>query len=186
MFFRMLAAAVRRFRRRPPPAGRGRRRAGRRGRKSIIGRCGTCPWPAPARSSRRREMRSAANTQARINRRSGISVAAAAPTQSASRRGLEIDALACIGRALAVSGKCRRTCEQNVGQKPRSGASPRDRMRGRGRLRDSSRSCGRRSFLAHVLDHFPLARDQLQRSRSRPRPAGAKAPPQHGHAAGDG
>jgi transposase len=38
-----------------PPAGRARQRAGRRGHRSIIGRYGSCPWPAPARWYRRHE-----------------------------------------------------------------------------------------------------------------------------------
>ena len=53
MLLGMLAAAVGASRRRPPPADRGRRTAGRRAHRSIAGRCGSCPWPAPARWCRR-------------------------------------------------------------------------------------------------------------------------------------
>jgi hypothetical protein len=52
--------------------------------------------------------------------------------------------------------------EQDMGQKSRSGAPPRDRMRGRRRLRDRLATAAG-ELLAHVLDYFPLARDEFQR-----------------------
>ena len=52
--------------------------------------------------------------------------------------------------------------EQHLRQQRRSGASARDRMRGRRRLGD--RLAGPAGeLLAHVLDHLPLARHHLQR-----------------------
>ena len=52
--------------------------------------------------------------------------------------------------------------EQHLREQPRSGASARDRMRGRRRLRDRLAGAAG-ELLAHVLDHLPLARHDLQR-----------------------
>ena len=52
--------------------------------------------------------------------------------------------------------------EQDVGQELRPGAPARDRVRRRRRLSDRFAGSAR-ELLAHVLDHLPLARDQLQR-----------------------
>jgi hypothetical protein len=77
-------------------------------------------------------------------------------------RDVELDALAGIGRALtrerqvqAVLGK------QHVRQQPRPRASARNRMRRRRWLGDLL-AAPARVLLAHMLDHLPLARHQLQ------------------------
>ena len=52
--------------------------------------------------------------------------------------------------------------EQHMRQQPRPGAAARDRVRRRRRLGDLL-AAPARELLAHVLDHLPLARHQLQR-----------------------
>src|SRR5260370_1013873 len=49
-----------------------------------------------------------------------------------------------------------------MGEQPWPGTSARDRVRRRRRLRDLLAGPAR-ELLAHVLDHLPLARDELQR-----------------------
>jgi transposase len=53
-------------------------------KRLYIGRCGSCPLPAPARWCRRHGCAQRRRTWPRISVTSSISVAAAAPTQSAS------------------------------------------------------------------------------------------------------
>ena len=79
------------------------------------------------------------------------------------RRDVELDAFAGIDRALAVERQMQAVLgEQDMRQQPRPGAPARDRMRRRRRLGD--RLAGPAGeLLAHVLDHLPLARHQLQR-----------------------
>jgi len=79
------------------------------------------------------------------------------------RRDVELDALAGIDRALAVERQMQPVFgEQDMRQKSGAGAPTRDRMRRRRRLGD--RLAGPAGeLLAHMCDHLPLARDQLQR-----------------------
>ena len=82
-------------------------------------------------------MRSAANTWARIASTSGISVAAAAPTQSASVETSSSTPLPCIGGALAGERQVQAVfAEQDMGEQERPGTPAGDRVRGRRRLRD--------------------------------------------------
>src|SRR5262245_34076259 len=108
-------------------------------------------------------MRSAAKTCAWITSTSGIRVAAAAPTQSASvetSSSMPSRAKASLWR---LSGRCRSVfAEQDMGEQLGAGASARDRMRGSWWLRDRL-ARATRELLAHVLDHLPLARNQFQR-----------------------
>jgi len=78
-------------------------------------------------------------------------------------RHVKLDAFAGIDRALARQRQMQAVLgEQHVGQQPRSGASPGDRVRRRRRLGDLL-AAPARVLLAHVLDHLPLPRHQLQR-----------------------
>jgi hypothetical protein len=78
------------------------------------------------------------------------------------RRDVELNALARVDLALTVERQMQPVLrEQDVRQQRRPGAPTRDRMRGRRRLRDRLAGSAR-VLLAHVLDHLPLARDQLQ------------------------
>ena len=79
------------------------------------------------------------------------------------RRDAELDALARIGRALAVERQVQAVLgEQHMREQQWPGPAACDRMRRRRRLRDAlARAAG--ELLAHVLDHLPLARDELQR-----------------------
>ena len=52
--------------------------------------------------------------------------------------------------------------EQHMSEQLWASAAARDRIRGCRRLRDR-RTGPARELLAHVLDHFPLARNELQR-----------------------
>ena len=108
-------------------------------------------------------MRSAAKTWAadRLDQRHQGRGRGADPV--GQRRDIEIDALAGIGRALAVERQMQAVLgEQHMGEQPWPGAPARDRMRGRRRLGD--RLAGPAGeLLPHVLDHLPLARHQLQR-----------------------
>ena len=79
----MLATAVPRIEEHRGRGIRPRQRAGRRAHRSTVHRCGSCPWPTPARSCRRR---STAKTCARITSLSGISGAADASRQASMRR----------------------------------------------------------------------------------------------------
>ena len=108
-------------------------------------------------------MRSAAKTCARIASTSGISVAAAAPDPVGQRRDVELDAFAGIDGALAVERQMQAVLgEQDMGEQLGAGAPARDRMRGRRRLGDRLAGAAG-ELLAHVLDHLPLARNELQR-----------------------
>ena len=79
------------------------------------------------------------------------------------RRDVELDALAGIGRALAGERQMQAVLgEQHMRQQARPGAAARDRVRRRRRLGDRL-AAPARELLAHVLDHLPLARHQLQR-----------------------
>ena len=79
------------------------------------------------------------------------------------RRDVEIDAFARIDGALAVERQVQAVLgEQDMGEQLRPGAPARDRVRGRRRLGD--RLAGPAGeLLAHVLDHLPLPRNELQR-----------------------
>ena len=75
--------------------------------------------------------------------------------------------------------------EQDLGQQLRPGAAARDRMRRRRRLGD--RLAGPAGeLLAHVLDHLPLARHELQRLGHVLAELAQLPPPQHGQADGAG
>ena len=107
-------------------------------------------------------MRSAANTCVRIASTSGISVAAAGADPIGQRRDVELDALAGIGRALPVERQVQAVLgEQHMREQPWPGATARDRMRRRRRLRDALAGAAG-ELLAHVLDHLPLPRHELQ------------------------
>ena len=78
-------------------------------------------------------------------------------------RHVELDALAGIGRALAGQRQVQAVLgEQHMRQQPRPGASAGDRVRRRRRLGDLL-AAPARVLLAHMLDHLPLPRHQLQR-----------------------
>ena len=163
MLLGMLAAAIGRVeedRRRRIGA---RRTAGRRAHRSTAARCGVLPLASTGTVVSSAWMRSAANTWARIASTSGIRVAAAGADPVGQRRDVELDALAGIGRALAVERQMQAVLgEQHMRQQPRPGASARDRMRRRRRLGDRL-AAPAGELLAHMLDHLPLARHQLQR-----------------------
>jgi hypothetical protein len=105
--------------------------------------------------------RSAASTCVRIALTSGISVAVAAPTQSVR---VETSSATPSRAKVVLAGKRQMQpvlAEQHVRQQPGTGPAAGDGMRRRRRLRD--RLTGRASvLLAHMLDHLPLARHQLQ------------------------
>ena len=84
MLLGMLAAAVGRVEECRRRRIGGRRTAGRRAHRSIADRCGTCPWPAPARWCRRHGCARPQTRGCGSHATSGIRVAAQAPTQSAS------------------------------------------------------------------------------------------------------
>jgi hypothetical protein len=77
-------------------------------------------------------------------------------------RHIEFDAFPRIHGALAVERNMQAVLgEQDMGEQLWPGAPARDRMRRRRRLRD--RLAGPAGeLLAHVLDHLPLARNELQ------------------------
>ena len=78
-------------------------------------------------------------------------------------RDVEIDPFARIGGALPVERQVQGVFEeQHLREQRRSGASARDRMRGRRRLRNRLAGAAG-ELLAHVLDHLPLARHDFQR-----------------------
>ena len=79
------------------------------------------------------------------------------------RRDVEIDAFPGIDRALPVERQMQAVLgEQDMGEQLWPGAPARDRVRWGGRLAD--RFAGPAGeLLAHVLDHLPLARNELQR-----------------------
>ena len=79
------------------------------------------------------------------------------------RRDVEIDAFPGIDCALTVERQMQAVLgEQDMGEQLRSRTSARDRVRWSGRLAD--RFAGPAGeLLAHVLDHFPLPRNELQR-----------------------
>ena len=97
------------------------------------------------------------------------------------RRHVEVDTFSRVDLTLAVEWQMQAVFgEQDVREQACPGAPARDRMRGRRRLRD--RFAGPAGeLLAHVLDHFPLARDELQRlghvlaELAQGRPAAARA-----------
>ena len=87
------------------------------------------------------------------------------------RRDVEVDALAGIGRALAVERQVQAVLgEQHMRQQARPGAAARDRMRRRRRLGDRSRSSGTRTSRARAGSPSTGAAP-APASRSRPRPA---------------
>ena len=100
------------------------------------------------------------------------------------RRHVELDAFAGIGRALAGQRQVQAVLgEQHVRQQARPGAPAGDRMRGRRRLGDLL-AAPARVLLAHMLDHLPLPRHQLQRlghvlAELVQRPAAARAGRRH-------
>src|SRR5208337_4976514 len=107
-------------------------------------------------------MRSAANTCGRMASTIGISVAAQAPTQSASVETSSSTPSQAYARALPVERQVQAVLgEQHLCEQPWPGATARDRMRGRRRLRDALAGAAG-ELLAHVLDHFPLPRHELQ------------------------
>ena len=126
-------------------------------------------------------MRSAAKTWARIafDQRHQRRRRRAHPV--GERRDVEIDAFPRIDRALTVERQMQAVLgEQHMGEQLRSGTPARDRMRGRRRLAD--RLAGPAGeLLAHMLDHLPLARNELQRlghvlaDLAQCRPAAARA-----------
>ena len=79
------------------------------------------------------------------------------------RRYLEINAFPCIDGALAVERQMQAVLgEQDMGEQLRPRPPARDRVRRSGRLGDRfAGSAG--ELLADMLDHFPLARNELQR-----------------------
>ncbi len=79
------------------------------------------------------------------------------------RRDIESDAFAFIDVALAIERQVQAVLgEQHMGEELRACAPTRDRMGGRRRLGD--RFAGPAGeLLADVLDHLPLARNELQR-----------------------
>ena len=79
------------------------------------------------------------------------------------RRDVEIDAFAFIDVALAIERQVQAVLgEQDMSEQLGTCAPARDRMRGRRRLAD--RFAGPAGeLLAHVLDHLPLPRNELQR-----------------------
>jgi hypothetical protein len=78
-------------------------------------------------------------------------------------RHIEINAFPHIHVALAVEWQMQAVFgEQDMGEQSGAGTPACDRMRGRWRLRDCLTG-PTRELLAHVLDHFPLARNELQR-----------------------
>jgi hypothetical protein len=79
------------------------------------------------------------------------------------RRHVEIDAFPRIDSALTVERQMKAVLgEQDVGEELRPRPSARDRVRWGGRLAD--RFAGPAGeLLAHMLDHLPLARNELQR-----------------------
>ena len=79
------------------------------------------------------------------------------------RRDIEVDAFAFIDVALAIERQVQAVLgEQDMGEQLGACAPARDRMRGRRRLGD--RFAGPAGeLLAHVLDHLPLPRNELQR-----------------------
>lgn len=79
------------------------------------------------------------------------------------RRYVEVDAFALVDVALTVEWQVQAILgEQDMGQQPGSRAPTRNRVRGGRRLAD--RFAGSADeLLTDVLDHFPLARDELQR-----------------------
>ena len=108
-------------------------------------------------------MRSAAKTWARIavDQRHQRCRRRAHPV--GQRRDVEIDAFPGIDGALPVERQMQAVLgEQDMGEQLRARAPARDRVRWRRRLAD--RFAGPAGeLLAHVLDHLPLARNELQR-----------------------
>jgi hypothetical protein len=79
------------------------------------------------------------------------------------RGDVEIDTFAGIGGALPIERQMKAVFgEQNMRKQPRACAPARNRMRGCRRLGDALAGAAG-ELLAHVLDHLPLARDELQR-----------------------
>jgi len=85
------------------------------------------------------------------------------PHPVGERRDVEIDAFARVDVALAMERQMQAILgKQQMGEQPWPPTPTRDRVRGRRRLRDLLARPAR-ELLAHVLDHLPLARDELQR-----------------------
>ena len=102
------------------------------------------------------------------------------------RRHVEIDAFPRIDCALAVERQMQAVLgEQDMGEQLRPRAPAGDRVRWRRRLAD--RFAGPAGeLLAHVLDHLPLARNELQRLGHVLADLAQVVPPQHGQADGAG
>ena len=75
--------------------------------------------------------------------------------------------------------------DQHQGQQVGAGTAAGDRMEWRRRLRDRLAGAAA-ELLADVLDHLPATRHAFEASRSRPRRASGRAPPQFGQAQGAG
>ena len=79
------------------------------------------------------------------------------------RRDIELDAFAGISFALAIEWQMHAVfAEQHMGKKVRSSPAAGDRMRRRLGLGDRF-ATATRELLAHVLDHLPARRHELQR-----------------------
>ena len=102
------------------------------------------------------------------------------------RRDIEFDAFARIDGALTIERQMQAVFgEQDMGEQRGPGTSARDRVRWRRRLGD--RLAGPAGeLLAHVLDHFPLARNELQRLGHVLADLAQVVPPQHGQTEGAG
>src|SRR5208337_4220245 len=106
-------------------------------------------------------MRSAANTCVRMASTIGISVAAQAPTQSASVETSSSTPSQAYAVLCRLSGRCRQYLENNTCASSPGPARPRAiGCEGAGGCVMLAGAAG--ELLAHVLDHFPLPRHELQ------------------------
>src|SRR3954451_24686058 len=85
------------------------------------------------------------------------------PDAVGKRRHVKLDAFPRIGVALAVQRQVQAVFgEQDMAEELGACTPARDRMRRRRRLRDRLAGAAR-ELLTHVLDHFPLPRNEFQR-----------------------